>query len=81
LKRITLMKRITFRYAVVTMTKHADTPRKVTTFRIDPELLDGLQEVWERDGVAVSEQVRRAIRMWLDTKGVKLGTKRPRQRR
>jgi hypothetical protein len=52
------------------MTKHADTPRKVTTFRIDEDLLDGLQEVWERDGVAVSEQVRRAIRMWLEQKGV-----------
>lgn len=53
------------------MTKHAATARKVTTFRIDADLLDGLQEVWQRDGVAVSEQVRRAIRMWLDTKGVK----------
>jgi hypothetical protein len=52
------------------MTKHADTPRKVTTFRLDTELLDGLQEVWERDGVAVSEQVRRAIRIWLEQKGV-----------
>jgi hypothetical protein len=52
------------------MTKHADTPRKVTTFRIDEDLIDGLQEVWERDGVAVSEQVRRAIRMWLEQKGV-----------
>jgi metal-responsive CopG/Arc/MetJ family transcriptional regulator len=52
------------------MTKHADTPRKVTTFRIDQDLLDGLQAVWERDGVAVSEQVRRAIRAWLESKGI-----------
>jgi len=58
------------------MTKHADTPRKVTTFRIDSELLDGLQEVWERDGVAVSEQVRRAIRMWLEQKGVVNGVRK-----
>jgi hypothetical protein len=52
------------------------------TFRIDQELLDGLHLVWERDGVAVSEQVRRAIRAWLESKGVKAERKRvnPRKR-
>jgi hypothetical protein len=54
------------------MTKHADTPRKIATFRIDQELLDGMELVWERDGVAVSEQVRRAIRAWLEGKGIRL---------
>lgn len=44
--------------------------RRVTTFRLDKELLQGLQEVWERDGVQPSEQVRRAIRAWLGEKGV-----------
>ena len=64
------------------MTKHADTPRRVTTFRIDADLLDGLQEVWERDGVAASEQVRRAIRAWLEQKGVvKAQRKRSTRRR
>ena len=64
------------------MTKHADTLRRVTTFRIDADLLDGLQEVWERDGVAVSEQVRRAIRAWLEQKGVvKAQRKRSTRRR
>jgi hypothetical protein len=58
------------------MTKHAITPRRFIGFRIDVELLDGLQAVWKRDGVAVSEQVRRAIRMWLDAKGVKTERKR-----
>jgi len=52
------------------VTKHAKVARTVTTFRIDQDLLDGLQEVWLRDGVAVSEQVRRAIRAWLEAKGV-----------
>ena len=46
------------------------TPKRVTTMRIDDELLEGLREVWERDGVAVAEQVRRAIRAWLEQKGV-----------
>lgn len=47
--------------------------RIVTTFRIDPDLLAGLREVQERDGVLVSEQVRRAIKMWLAEKGVSIG--------
>ncbi len=45
------------------------TPRHVTTVRIDEELLEGMRNVEERDGVLVSEQVRRAIRAWLATKG------------
>jgi hypothetical protein len=46
------------------------TPRKLHTFRIDEELFQAMQEIWERDGIQVSEQVRRAIRAWLQTKGV-----------
>lgn len=53
-------------------------PHPPTTFRIDPELLDGLQELKERDGVPHSEQVRRAIRMWLESKGITVKTERPR---
>jgi len=44
--------------------------RRVSTFRLDEELLHGLQEVWERDGILPSEQVRRAIAKWLTEKGV-----------
>jgi len=46
------------------------TPRRMTTFRIDDELLDALRGVYEREGIQISEQVRRAIRMWLQSKGV-----------
>ena len=47
------------------------TPRRpLKTFRIDDDLEQGLQAVWERDGIAVSEQIRRAIRRWLESKGV-----------
>jgi hypothetical protein len=51
---------------------HAMTPsaKKQTAFRIEPEILSGLQTVKERDGVPVSEQVRRALRAWLGEKGV-----------
>ena len=46
------------------------TPKRLAAFRIDDLLLDGLHTVWERDGVQPAEQVRRAIRMWLESKGV-----------
>jgi hypothetical protein len=45
-------------------------PKKLTAFRIDEELLRGLDQIWERDGITVPEQVRRAIRAWLQNKGV-----------
>jgi len=50
---------------------------KITTFRLDDELLEGLKAMQERDGVQPSEQVRRALRAWLETKGIlKPGRKR-----
>ena len=57
--------------------------RKPYTFYIDADLADGLDDVKERDGISVSEQIRRAIRAWLESKDVQ--TKHPgarkRQRR
>lgn len=44
--------------------------RKIATFRLDDDLLVGLKTVQERDGIPPSEQARRAMRMWLETKGV-----------
>jgi predicted DNA-binding protein len=44
--------------------------RKVAAFRLDDDLRDGLDAVWQREGIPPSEQVRRAIRAWLDAKGV-----------
>ena len=44
--------------------------KKQTAFRLDSEIMDGLQFVKERDGVPLSEQVRRALRAWLETRGV-----------
>ena len=45
-------------------------PRKHHAFRIDEDLFEGLQTIAERDGVQISEQVRRAIRAWLEAKGI-----------
>ena len=48
-------------------------------FWIDLELRDGLNTVKERDGVSESEQIRRGIKMYLESKGLRL--KRPASRK
>jgi hypothetical protein len=39
-------------------------------FWIDDELREGLRAIRERDGVLESEQIRRAIRDWIEKKGL-----------
>jgi hypothetical protein len=56
-------------------------PRKLTNFWIDPELLDGLHKVRERDGISLAEQYRRAVRLWLERKGIKADRRRAATRR
>ena len=51
--------------------------KRQTAFRIEPEILDGLHEVKTRDGLPISEQVRRALREWLQHRGVKLKSGAP----
>ena len=46
------------------------TPLKQTAFRIDADLLTSLREIKRRDGVPVSEQVRRALQAWVASRGV-----------
>ena len=48
------------------------TPQRITTLRIDEEIWSSLEMIRERDGVPISEQVRRALRPWLESKGVKI---------
>lgn len=52
--------------------------RRTMTFRIDDDLFEGLHLVWERDGVPVSEQLRRAVQDWLGKKGVAVKSERKR---
>jgi hypothetical protein len=44
--------------------------RRVATFRIDDDLFEGMQRLQARDGIPLSEQIRRALRPWLEAKGV-----------
>lgn len=52
--------------------------RRNTTIRLDDELYQGMQAIWERDGIQPSEQIRRALRAWLEGKGVEFKTERKR---
>jgi hypothetical protein len=58
------------------------TPLKPTTFRLETEIMTALSEIRERDGIAVSEQVRRALKQWIEAKGltIKADRKRPARR-
>jgi hypothetical protein len=53
-------------------------PRTRYNFYLDPDQIDGLRFVKERDGVLPSEQIRRAIDLWLEQKGAKKRTERKR---
>jgi hypothetical protein len=44
--------------------------KEMTAFRIEPEIMDGLRRVKDRDGIPFSVQVDRALRAWLTKKGV-----------
>jgi hypothetical protein len=48
------------------------TKRQRYNFWLDADLRDGLRAVADRDGIPESEQIRRAIRHWLEEKGIKL---------
>jgi hypothetical protein len=52
--------------------------RRVTTFRVDADVLAGMQRLQARDGISYSEQIRRALRPWLEAKGVLTKAARPR---
>lgn len=45
-------------------------PKTMTAFRIEPEIMDGLRCVKDRDGIPFSIQVDRALRAWLEKKRV-----------
>lgn len=42
---------------------------KVLTFRPDEEVYTAMSALREKDGVPFSEQIRRALRAWLESKG------------
>ena len=60
----------------------AATRKRAYTLKIDQELLDALRQVKTRDGISESEQIRRGIRLWLESKSVvKVDRERQRTRK
>ncbi len=49
---------------------YAMSPKELTAFRIESEIMDGLRRVKDRDGIPLSVQVDRALRAWLERKDV-----------
>lgn len=46
-----------------------------TAFRADPALATAMQRLHARDGISMSEQIRRALKVWLAQKGVYAASK------
>ncbi len=55
-------------------------PKELTAFRIEPEIMEALRRVKDRDGVPLSVQVDRALRAWLEKKGAPVDTAKPTKR-
>ena len=47
-------------------------PKELTACRVEADIMEGLRRVKDRDGVPLSVQVDRALRAWLEEKGVTL---------
>ena len=47
------------------------------SLRLDPHLARKLKEVKARDGISESEQIRRALAIWFEQKGVMKPKRKP----
>lgn len=54
------------------------TALRQTNIRLDEAVLVALHTIRERDGIPVSEQVRRALLAWIQSKGVTVKAERKR---
>ena len=58
-------------YLAMPASKRSSAPKQVMiSVRLDQGDNALLQRLWERDGVAVSEQIRRGLRLWFKQKGL-----------
>ena len=46
------------------------TATKTFTFHLPDDMKAGLRAIKERDGISEGEQIRRGVRLWLDSKAV-----------
>jgi hypothetical protein len=52
--------------------------RELTAFRLPPEQLAALRAIKDRDGVPLTQQVQRALALWIKSKGIETKTARKR---
>ncbi len=45
-------------------------PKELTAFRVEADIMEGLRRLKGRDGMPLSVQLDRALRAWLEKKGV-----------
>jgi len=50
-------------------------PKELTAFRVDEDVMAGLRAVKERDFIPLSVQVDQALRAWLKSRGIRVGAK------
>jgi hypothetical protein len=50
------------------------TPKRLYNFMLDPELAEALKALKTRDGVSEAEIVRRGIKMYVESQGIKVKT-------
>ena len=55
-------------------------PKELTAFRVDEDVMEGLRAVKERDLIPLSVQVDQALRAWLKSRGIQVGVKTERKR-
>jgi hypothetical protein len=44
----------------------------MVSWRLELPIITALQQIKERDGVPINEQVRRALKEWIEKRGLKL---------
>jgi hypothetical protein len=54
------------------------TPKRLYNFMLDPELAEALKALKARDGVSEAEIVRRGIKMYVESRGIKVKSERKR---
>lgn len=57
------------------------TNRLLFNFVISPQMKEALKAIKERDGISESEQARRALAAWIESKGIRLKGGRKQKKR
>lgn len=47
-------------------------PKKLASFRINPEVLAAMQKLKDSDGISLTAQADFALRTWLESRGVRV---------